>query len=118
MEIQFTARKFKAHKEIRDHALAAVKRLDKYYDGIVRADIVLSYERGVASVKTVEINLHVHGNTLTAKEPSDDFYKSIDLAINKLERQLAKHKTKERTRDKKTLRRVKESIAPPIEEEE
>jgi len=118
MEVQFTARKFKAHKEIREHALAAVKRLDKFHDGIARADIILSYERGVSSVKTAEINLHVHGSILTAKEPSEEFNKSIDLAVGKLERQLAKHKTKERTKDKKTLRLVKEAITPPQEGEE
>ncbi len=118
MEIQFTARRFKAHKELREHALAAVKRLDKFYDGIVRADIILSYERGVASVKTAEINLHVQGTILSAKEPSEEFGKSIDLAVGKLERQLAKHKMKERTKDKKTLREVKEAVTPPIEEEE
>ena len=118
MEIQFTARRFKAHKEIRDHALAAVKRLDKFYDGIVRSDVILSYERGIASVKTAEINLHVHGSVLTARESSEEYHKSIDLAVAKLERQLGKHKTKERTKDKKTLRKVKEAIEPQIEAEE
>ena len=116
MDIHVTARKFKTHKEIRDHAIDSVKKLDKFYNGIVRANIILSYERSVKSIKSAEINLHVFGTVLVAKEQSDDFHKSIDLAIGKLERQLAKYKTKLRMKNKKTLRRVKEET-PHIEEE-
>ncbi|HUN66215.1 MAG TPA: ribosome-associated translation inhibitor RaiA [Bacteroidota bacterium] len=108
MEIHFTARKFRAHADVRAHALDEVKKLDKYYDGIVRSDIILSYERSVASVKTAEINLHVYGTVLSAREQSDDFHKSIGLAVGKLERQLSKYKTKQRMKNKKTLRSVKE----------
>lgn len=110
MHIHFTARRFKAHETVRDHAIDSVKRLDKFYDGIVRADVILSYERTMNSLKTAEINLHVHGTVLFAKEKSEDFHKSIDLAVDKLERQLDKYKMKLRKKDKKQLRRVKETI--------
>lgn len=110
MHIHFTARRFKAHETVRDHAIDSVKRLDKFYDGIVRADVILSYERTTNSLKTAEINLHVHGTVLFAKEKSEDFHKSIDLAVDKLERQLDKYKMKLRKKDKKQLRRVKETI--------
>ena len=118
MQIHFTARKFKARKNVKDHAAALVRKLDKYYDGIVRGDIILSYEGAPQSEKTAEVNLHVHGSMLSAKETSEDFVKSLDLAIDKLERQLAKYKTKLRSKNKKELRKVKEDkIASPPEEE-
>ena len=110
MDIHFTARKFKARSNVKEHAIEAVKGLDRYYDGIVRGDIILSFERTTQSVKIAEINLHVHGMTLTATESSVDFIKSIDLAVEKLERQLSKYKTKIRMKDKKQLRRVKEKV--------
>ncbi len=117
MHIHFTARKFKAHSTVREHALDSVKRLDKYYDGIVRSDIILSFERPTNSIKTAEINLHVHGTTLSAKEKTEDFHKSIDLAVEKIERQLEKYKMKLTKKNKKTLRRVKEKSSEPGEEE-
>ena len=110
MNIHFTARRFKAHKDVRDHALSAITKIDKYYDGIVRADIILSYEHKPSSTKTAEIILRVHKNLLTAKEKSDDFHKSIDHCLDKLERRLDKYKAKLRMKDKRTLRRVKESM--------
>ena len=110
MDIHFTARKFKARSNVKEHAIEAVRGLDRYYDGIVRGDIILSYERTTQSVKIAEIILHVHGTTLTATEYSEEFIKSVDLAIAKLERQLSKYKTKTRMKDKKKLRRVKEKV--------
>lgn len=107
MDIHFTARRFKAHGDVRNYALEAVKKLDKYYDGIVRSDIILSFERSTNSVKTAEIIIRLGRTTLSAEEKSEDFVKSLDLAIAKLERQLEKYKTKIRKKDKQTLRDVK-----------
>ena len=110
MEVHFTARKFRARKEVRDDAVKSVRKLAKFYDRILRADVILSYERSAQSVKVAEINLHVNGALLAAKEKSEEFGKSIDLAIGKIERQLAKYKTKLRMKNKKELRRVKEEV--------
>jgi len=94
MNVQVTARRFKAHESLKDYAIKEVKRLEKFSDEIHKADVILSYERAHNSVKTAEIVLHLDGNSLLAKESSDDFKKSIDLAVVKLERQLRKLKTK------------------------
>ncbi len=94
MNVQVTARRFKAHESLKDYAIKEVKRLEKFNDGIHKADVILSYERAYDSVKTAEIVLHMNGNSLLAKESTDDFKKSIDLAVVKLERQLGKLKTK------------------------
>jgi len=110
MDIHFTARHFKANKELRDYAISSIQKLDRFYDGILRSDIILSYERQRNSVKIVEINLRVHRQVLNVKEKSDDYYKSIDLAIDKLIRQLDKFKSKLHMKDKKLLNRVKKGI--------
>ena len=116
MQVHVTARKFKAHKPLRDYASHGVSRLAKFYDGIVRGDVVLSYEKSTNSLKWAEVSLQVHGTVLTAKEKSEDFTKSIDKAIGKLERQLSKYKTRLRLKDRRTLRKVKEDSV--LEEEE
>ena len=108
MDTHFTARKFRARADLKTYALDEVKKLDKFYDGIVRADIILSFEKKTQSVKKAEINLHVFGSMLTATEASEEFPKSIDLAIGKLERQLAKYKTKVRMKDKLRVRSIQE----------
>jgi putative sigma-54 modulation protein len=108
MNVKFTARRFRAHAEIRDHAMDTVKKLDRYYDGIVRAEVILSFERASKSVKMAEINLHVYGAVLSAREKSEDFIKSIDATGEKLAMQLAKYKTKRHAKDKEKVRALKQ----------
>jgi len=108
MQVQFTARKFKAHPTLKAHATGAMSRLPKFYDGIVRGDVILGFEKSSNSVKWAEVTVHVQGTVLTAKEQSDDFVKSIDQAVEKIERRLSKYKSRTRLKNKKTLRRVKE----------
>ena len=109
MNVKFTARRFRAHPDIKEHALETVKKLDRFYDGIVSAEIILSYERVTKSVKMAEINVHVHRAVLTARGKSEDFIKSIDATGEKLEMQLAKYKTKKHSKDKGKVREIKES---------
>jgi len=110
MNVKFTARRFRAHPDIKEHALETVKKLDRFYDGIVAAEIILSYERVTKSIKMAEINLHVHGAVLTARGKSEDFIKSIDATGEKLEMQLAKYKTRRRSKDKEKVREIKEKV--------
>ncbi len=96
MNVQFTARHFKAHDGLKHYALQQVSTLKKYYDGIVQGNIVLRFEKPKDSLKIAEINLAVYGTKLVAIEKSENFYKSIDSAVEKLERQLLKYKGKRR----------------------
>lgn len=110
MNVKFTARRFHAHPDIRDHAVETVKKLDRLCDGIVTAEIILSYERVTKSVKMAEINLRVHGAVLSARGKSEDFIKSIDATGEKLAMQLAKYKTRRRGKDKEKVREIREKV--------
>lgn len=108
MTIKFTARHFRAHPDIKEHAIDAVKKLHRFYDGIVAATVILSYERATNSVKTAEINLKVYGTVLSATEKSNDYVRSVDAAVEKLGMQLAKYKSKLRAKDKVKVRAIRE----------
>ena len=110
MDVNFTARRFRAHSDIKDYALQEVKKLERIYNGIVRSDIILYYERGVNSLKTAEINLQVYGTILSARERTDDYVKSIDGATEKLAARLRKYKSKLHEKDKSKVRRVREKV--------
>ena len=110
MNVTFTARHFRPHADVKQHALDTVKKLGKFYDGIVTANVVLSYERATNSIKTAEFNVHVYGTVLTAKEKSEDYRKSIDKAAEKLTLQLEKYKAKLRAKDKTRVRAIQEKV--------
>jgi putative sigma-54 modulation protein len=91
MNINITARHFKAPESLKDFTKKEVARLKKYYDGIIEGEVILSWEK---LTQIAEVKLKVYGQTLAAKEKSDDIRKSITLAVDKLERQLKKYKEK------------------------
>ncbi len=97
MNISITARKFKAHDTLKGFINSEVTSLNKFYDDIKNADVVLSYQNVKESIKIAEIVLQVPGQTLTAVEETDDFQKSVSAACGKLERQLKKIKSKQTT---------------------
>lgn len=95
MKISVTLRNTDAgetwHKEYVDDRL---RRLKKYVDQPVEAHVVLSVEkfRNVA-----EINLVFNGLNVNTKDEAKDMHLAIDNAVDKIERQLKKHKEKIRT---------------------
>ncbi len=112
MQTKFTARRFKANDSLKKYAEAEVARLNKYFDAIVSCDIVLSQER---NNHIAEMILKVSNGLLSVKESSDDFYKSIDLAVEKLERQLKRHKAKLRQHSHE---KINDSLSGTVVEEE
>jgi putative sigma-54 modulation protein len=106
MHIQITARRFKVHDTIREHLTTELEKMEKFFDGIISCDVVLFYERPQNSRKHVEMTMKVRGETLFAAADSEDFLKTIDMAVEKLERQLKKYKDKLREKDKKMVREV------------
>jgi putative sigma-54 modulation protein len=100
MNVQITARKFKARETLKDFITNEIQSLKKYNDDILTADVVLSFQNSKDSIKTAEITVHVPGQTLFATENSDEFEKSVNASIEKLTRQLKKLKTKRTARVK------------------
>lgn len=98
MRTSFTARHFKASEALKKFAEQEALRLTKYYDGIMDCEIILDAEK---QVKIAEIIISVHGQRLTAVEKSENVRKSTTLAVDKLERQLKKYKTKLRSKKPK-----------------
>ena len=91
MRTSIAARRFKASDKLQEYANTEVRRLQKYFDNIIDCDIILSYQK---ENKTCEILLNVYGTVLKAKDETDDFYKSINRTVYKLEQQVKKYKEK------------------------
>ena len=97
MQVSVTARHFKATDRLKKYAKNEIQRLEKFFDGIIDCNVVLDYIKSNQSKHVAEIHLKVHGRTLSVSEISNDMYKSIDYAINKLERKLQKYKARLRS---------------------
>lgn len=73
------------------HAEKRIGKIDKYFDFDTEAQVTLNVERGLHKV---EVTAGINGMILRAEESTTDMYASIDLVVDKLERQIAKYKTR------------------------
>lgn len=95
MQVIITARHFKAHDTIKDFIKAELGKLEKFSEHVLKAEVILSYEKPTNSVKIAEIIVSSnHHHRFTAKESTDDFKVSIESAVSKIASQLHKYKDK------------------------
>ena len=94
MNIQITARKFKAHETLKEYIKDEITSLEKFNDDIIGADVILSYQNNQNSIKKAEIILNIPGQTLNAADESEEFKVAVSSATEKLRRQLETIKSK------------------------
>jgi len=95
MKIMLTSRHGPVSEKVKHYTIKKMEKLERFFESIISCDIVFDKEQ---SSKNVEVRLKVYGNTLIVKEKSDDHLKSVDIAADKLERQLKKYKDKLRAK--------------------
>lgn len=78
--------------EVRTHIESKAGRLTKHYDRIHEVEVILGHESDQFSVEMIV--RADHKNTFIAKGTGPDTFAVVDGLIDKLERQLTKHKEK------------------------
>jgi putative sigma-54 modulation protein len=118
MQVSVTFRNTGSESWFKDYVTERLSKLQKYIDKPVEAHVVLSVEkfRSVA-----EINIMAKGINLVGKEEAKDMQLAIDNVIDKIERQIKKHKEKSRehkTNPSRTEEKGELRTAPAAFEEE
>ena len=79
---------------IREYVETKVSKLEKYFADSLDANVYANAKVYKNNKKKIEITVPLKGVTLRAEETNEDLYAAVDLVIDKLERQMRKHKTK------------------------
>ncbi len=92
MKINVTERNIQVSDALRDYAVAKVRKLGRYFNGIISVDITLEVEK---ERQLCEIVAHLIKNKIVkATAESEDLYVSVDSALDKIKRQIKKYKGK------------------------
>ncbi len=91
MLTNITFKNIESSDALRDYALKRLSKIDKYIDRTAEAHVVFSVEK---RRHKADITLSADGTVINAVEITDDLYAAIDMVMDKLERQLKKHKGK------------------------
>ncbi len=89
MQISMTFRHMQATDAIKELVEEKVSKVKKYVHGPIDASVVLSAER---YLHTCDITISAAGHTYKGHETTEDLYASIDKVMEKIERQIDKHK--------------------------
>lgn len=85
MQISFSFRHVDSSEGIKSYASEKIARLQKYLRAPLTADVTISKER---HLNCVTISIMADGHRYSGTEESEDMYASIDLCIDKLDRQV------------------------------
>ena len=117
MEVTMKSKNVELSKALRDYAEKKVLKLQRFFEGdSVNAQVVVSTEKGL---QIAEVTIQVNGLLLRGEEKTGDLYASVDGAVDKIERQIRKYKTKINRRLRQTgSRLVDAEFSPSIGEPE
>jgi len=76
---------------LKEYVEKRVKKVTKYFDKTGDIAVILKVEKGHHQV---EVTVPVDGILLRGEESTSDMYASIDQVMDKIEKQIEKHKTK------------------------
>jgi len=96
LQIEITVRHESVTADIKDYATKKADRLVKYYDRIQSVRVVLDKDGGSMVCEMIAAVEHTHD--LVGRATDADVRAAIDLATDRLERQLAEHKDRVRNR--------------------
>lgn len=122
MDVSVSSRNIELTDALRSSAEEKVGRLTRFLEGMDRAEVHFLEEKNprIADKKDVcEVTMAGHGHHVRVKVAAADPFSAIDLAVNKLEHQLHKLKTKilSRNHPRKERPPVTDGVEPEVDDE-
>ena len=74
---------------LRDYVQVKLTRVERHFDQVIDANVQLTVEK---LRQRAEITLHLRGNNIHVESVDDDMYAAIDILVDKLDRQVLRHK--------------------------
>jgi putative sigma-54 modulation protein len=122
MQVTVSGRHHPVPEALRQQAVDKIGRLDRYLSGMERAEVHFWVEGNASTERRemCEVTMEGHGHHVRCKVTAPDGYTAVDLAVDKLEGQLRKLKSKVVDRRQRRQRPalpdelVPESLVPPV----
>lgn len=116
MKFIYTGKGMEVSESLKARVEKKLGKMERYFSQEAEATVRFKQQKGARNI--VELTVSVSGLILRAEESSNDMYLSIDRAVDKLESQVRRYRTKldKHLREAK-LEPIAEAVAEPIYEE-
>lgn len=91
MQLNITGHQLDITDAIHAYVTGKLDKLERHFDHINNVHVILSVEK---VAQRAEATVHIVGAELFAEAENEDMYAAIDQLIDKLDRQLLRHKEK------------------------
>ncbi|MBW2029432.1 MAG: ribosome-associated translation inhibitor RaiA [Deltaproteobacteria bacterium] len=95
MDVTVTFRHMEPTESLKVYAEEKLSKINKYIDAPIEAHVVLGVEK---FRHQADVTLSVNGTKIKAVEETDDMYSAIDQVMDKIEKQVKRHRSKIRKR--------------------
>ena len=91
MQLNLTGHHVELSPALRQYVTEKLGKLERHFDHVTNVNVVLTVEK---QVQRAEASVNVAKGQLFADASSEDMYAAIDALVDKLDRQILKHKEK------------------------
>jgi len=91
MNLQISGHHLDITPAIHDYVTGKLDRVTRHFDNVIDVNVILS----VAKLKQkAEVTVHLSGKDVFVEAVDEDLYAAVDSLVDKLDRQIQKHKQK------------------------
>jgi putative sigma-54 modulation protein len=96
MNLTISGHHLEVTASLREYVLTKMERITRHFNQVVDISVLLSVQRNreKASRQKAEVTLHIKGKDIFVEQTHEDLYAAIDQLIDKLDRQVGRHKEK------------------------
>jgi ribosomal subunit interface protein len=91
MQLTVTFRHMEPSEKLKEYSHDKLARLEKYLDAVIDAEVVLTVEK---FRHRAEVLIASDGLKIKAEEETEDMYAALDMVVDKLEKQIKRHREK------------------------
>lgn len=95
MNLNMTGHHVEITPSMRAYVSSKMSRINRHFDHVIDVNMVLRVEK---LRQKIEANVHLSGKDIYVESEDADMYAAIDLMVDKLDRQIIKHKEKVRNK--------------------
>jgi putative sigma-54 modulation protein len=97
---------------LREYVRTKLERVTRHFDQVVVVTVLLSVEKQKEKERRqkAEVNLHVKGKDIFVETSHEDLYAAVDQLMDKLDRQVCRHKDRVQDHHHASLKREGDAV--------
>lgn len=108
MQLKITGHHIEVTESLETYIKEKMEKVKRHFDQVLKIQVILEVQK---LTHKAEASIHVSGNHIFADATSEDMYSAIDNLIEKLDRQVVKHKEKTKGHHRQEAFDAKKAVA-------